>query len=95
MRYDLPEAQTAYLSGAGAFDDLVIETAVVAGANEVAPRADLVEPDVVKRAEAAKLRVWAWGGERQGQPARAVVAGIGGCTLDYPEGSADVRTGDG
>ncbi len=95
MRLTAPEAQTAYLSGAGAFDDSVIETAVAAGANEVAPRADLVEPDVVKRAEAAGLRVWAWGVKDKGSLRRAVAAGIGGCTLDYPEWAADVRTGDG
>lgn len=95
VRLTAPEAQTTYLSGAGVFDDSVIETAVAAGANEVAPRADLVEPDVVKRAEAAGLRVWAWGVKDKDSLRRAVAAGIGGCTLDYPDWAADVRTGDG
>ncbi|MDQ3700557.1 MAG: glycerophosphodiester phosphodiesterase [Chloroflexota bacterium] len=85
VRLTAPEAQTAYLSGAQQFDDAMIETALAVGANEVAPRAELVEPGMVARAQLAGLRVWAWGVKSQDVLRHAVAGGIGGCTLDYPD----------
>ena len=85
IRPAAPEAQLAYLSGARVFDESVIQAALDAGANEVAPRAELAEPEMVQRARAAGLRVWAWGVKDPETLRRAVAAGIGGCTLDYPD----------
>ncbi|MBI3972289.1 MAG: hypothetical protein HY332_13470 [Chloroflexi bacterium] len=83
IRRAAPEAQTAYLSGAKVFDNTIIQTALDAGANEVVPRAELVNPEMLARARAASLRVWAWGVRDPEILRRAV--GIGGCTLDYPD----------
>ncbi|MGH2355212.1 MAG: glycerophosphodiester phosphodiesterase, partial [Chloroflexota bacterium] len=88
IRRATPDAQTAYLSGAKVFDQDVIQTALDAGANEVAPRADLIEPAMLARARAAGLRVWAWGVKDRDTLRQAVAAGIGGCTLDYPDWAA-------
>jgi glycerophosphoryl diester phosphodiesterase len=85
IRRAAPEAQLAYLSGARGFDEGVIQTALDAGANEVAPRAEYAHPEVVQRARAAGLRVWAWGVTSPDVLRQAVAAGIGGCTLDYPD----------
>lgn len=95
VRSAAPEAQTAYLSGAQQFDDAVIETALAAGANEVAPRAELVEPGLVDRAQATGLRVWAWGVRSQDVLRQAVAGGIGGCTLDYPDWATERRAAPG
>jgi glycerophosphoryl diester phosphodiesterase len=84
LRRAAPEAQVAHLSSAP-FDDASISAAVDAGANEIAPRAERVTKELVARAEAAGLRVWAWGIKEPGHLRVAVDAGIGGCTLDHPD----------
>jgi glycerophosphoryl diester phosphodiesterase len=85
IRRAAPEAQLAHLSGARVFDQSIIQAALDAGVNEVAPRAELAEPAMVERARAAGLRVWAWGVKDPETLKRAVATGIGGCTLDYPD----------
>ncbi|HET7042938.1 MAG TPA: glycerophosphodiester phosphodiesterase family protein, partial [Gemmatimonadales bacterium] len=55
IRRAAPEAQIAYLSSARVFDDSVIQTALDAGANEVAPRAELADPAMLEKARAAGL----------------------------------------
>ena len=85
LRRTAPEAQLAYLSGAKVFDESVIQAALDAGANEVAPRAEYAAPEMVQRARAAGLRVWAWGVTSPDVLKQAVAAGIGGCTLDHPD----------
>ena len=85
VRRAAPDAQVAYLSSEPTFDETVITKALEAGANEVAPRAERVTADMVQRAQAAGLRVWAWGVRDKETLARAVREGIGGSTLDYPE----------
>jgi glycerophosphoryl diester phosphodiesterase len=85
LRQAAPEAQLAYLSSARVFDEGVIQTALELGVNEVAPRAELAQAPLVARARAAGLRVWAWGVKDLDTLRRAVAAGIGGCTLDYPD----------
>jgi glycerophosphoryl diester phosphodiesterase len=85
IRLAAPEAQTAFLSSAAVFDQAVIEQALAVGADEVAPRAALIERPMLERAVAAGLRVWAWGVADRATLQRAVAAGIGGCTLDYPD----------
>lgn len=92
VRRDAPEAQTAYLSGAATFDEGAIRTALEAGANEIAPRAALMTPEGVAMAQAAGLRIWAWGVRDRETLARAVAAGIGGCTLDHPDWANDLDT---
>jgi glycerophosphoryl diester phosphodiesterase len=89
IRLAAPEAQTAYLSGARTFDDEALETARAVGANEVAPRAELVTAESLARVNAAGLRVWAWGVRSREILTAAVAAGIGGCTLDYPDWAGD------
>jgi glycerophosphoryl diester phosphodiesterase len=91
IRRAAPDAQTAYLAGAGVFDEGVVQAALEAGANEVAPRAALVTPELVARARAAGLRVWAWGISDRAVLRRAVAAGIGGCTLDFPDWARDLQ----
>jgi glycerophosphoryl diester phosphodiesterase len=89
VRHVAPDAQLAYLSRSRtAFDQEAIDAALALGANEIAPRADLVTPETVTRARAAGLRVWAWGVSDQEKLRHAVAAGIGGCTLDYPDWAA-------
>ncbi len=90
IRRAAPEAQLAYLSSASTFDEQVIEMALQAGANEVAPRAALLTPRMVERAREAGLRVWAWGVKDRETLRQAVAAGIGGCTLDYPDWANEV-----
>jgi glycerophosphoryl diester phosphodiesterase len=92
VRLAAPDAQTAYLSGATAFDERAIQIALDAGANEIAPRAAAIEPAMVERARAAGLRVWAWGVQDRETLRRAVAAGIGGCTLDFPEWTDELET---
>jgi glycerophosphoryl diester phosphodiesterase len=85
LRSAAPEAQIAHLSNAASFDEQAIQVALDAGANEIAPRAGRLTPEAVQRAQAAGLRVWAWGITDPDILRRAVQAGIGGCTLDYPD----------
>ena len=85
IRRAAPEAQLAYLSSARAFDETTVQTALDAGVNEVAPRAELADPATIEKACAAGLRVWAWGIREPAVLKQAVAAGIGGCTLDYPD----------
>jgi glycerophosphoryl diester phosphodiesterase len=86
LRPAAPEAQIAYL--ARAFDAETIQTALDAGVNEIAPGAHLLTRDLVQQAQAAGLRVWAWGIREPALLRQALDAGIGGCTLDYPDWAA-------
>lgn len=91
VRRAAPEAQIAYLSSEPTFDEAVIQKAIDAGANEVAPRAERVTAADIQRAQAAGLRVWAWGVRDQEVLARALREGIGGSTLDYPEWGLELQ----
>ena len=93
VRRAAPDAQVAHLSNAPVFDDAVVDAALEAGANEVAPRAERLSGKMVKRAQAAGLRVWAWGMKDQATLARALADGIGGCTLDYPDWAIGLQRG--
>lgn len=90
LRRAAPEAQVAHLSSAP-FDEDAIRAALDAGANEIAPRADRVTNEMVARAQAAGLRVWAWGIRERDHLRGAVDAGIGGCTLDCPDWADDLQ----
>ena len=87
LRRAAPDAQIAHLSSAP-FDDAAVAAALDAGANEIAPRAERVTAEMVQRAQTAGLRVWAWGMRDRDVLKSAVAAGIGGCTLDYPDWAA-------
>ena len=91
VRRAAPEAQVAYLSNDATFDEAVIEKALAAGANEVAPRAERATSAAVQRAQAAGLRVWAWGVRDKETLVRAVGEGIGGSTLDWPEWGIELQ----
>ncbi len=90
LRRFAPEAQIAHLSSAE-FDETAIQTALDAGANEIAPRSDRVTEAMVQQAQAAGLRVWAWGIKERDALQAAVEAGIGGCTLDHPDWATEIR----
>jgi glycerophosphoryl diester phosphodiesterase len=90
LRRAAPEAQIAHLSNAASFDDAALQLALDAGANEIAPRAERVTSEMVNRARAAGLRVWAWGVREPGALHHAVRAGVGGSTLDNPEWATDL-----
>jgi glycerophosphoryl diester phosphodiesterase len=91
VRRAAPDAQVAYLSSEPTFDDAVIAKALETGANEVAPRAERVTAAAVQRAQAAGLRVWAWGVRDRETLALAIREGIGGSTLDYPEWGLELQ----
>ena len=91
LRHAAPDAQVAYLSSEQTFDESVIEKALEAGANEVAPRAERVNAANIQRAQAAGLRVWAWGVRDREVLNRALREGIGGSTLDYPEWGLELQ----
>ncbi len=91
LRRAAPEAQVAHLSNVATFDEHAIQLALDAGANEIAPRAERVTPEMVQRAQAAGLRVWAWGIKEPAALRHAISAGIGGCTLDNPEWADSAR----
>jgi glycerophosphoryl diester phosphodiesterase len=84
IRVAAPEAQTAYLARPP-FDTAALETALAVRATEIAPRADEVTAASLAAAQAAGLRVWAWGVRTPEILRQAVDTGIGGCTLDYPD----------
>jgi glycerophosphoryl diester phosphodiesterase len=84
IRLAAPEAQTAYLARSP-FEAAAVETALAVRANEIAPPAAEVTAEIVQAAQAAGLRVWAWGVRTPEILRRAVAAGVGGCTLDYPD----------
>jgi glycerophosphoryl diester phosphodiesterase len=90
IRLAAPEAQTAFLSSGDVFDRAAVETALAAGANEVAPRAGVITPESLTLAGDAGLRLWAWGVRSREILRQAVAAGIGGCTLDYPDWADDL-----
>lgn len=81
----LPEAHTAYLFGGSTFDRGVVAEAREVGAQQIAPRANLLTPDMVRYARDQGLAVWAWGVRDRGLLRHALGAGVGGLTLDYPE----------
>jgi glycerophosphoryl diester phosphodiesterase len=84
IRVAAPEAQTAYLARPP-FDAAAVETALAVRANEIAPRAEEVTAESLNAAQDAGLRVWAWGVRTPDILRQAVAAGIGGCTLDFPD----------
>lgn len=92
LRRAAPDAQIAQLSSAP-FDEAAIAAAIEVRVNEIAPRAERVSVEMVAKAQAAGLRVWAWGVKETEMLAGAVKAGIGGCTLDYPEWAIELERG--
>jgi glycerophosphoryl diester phosphodiesterase len=63
----------------------LVERTVRAGARQIAPRGDLVTPDLVKRAHQAGLQVVAWTINEPDQMRRLIAAGVDGIMSDYPD----------
>jgi glycerophosphoryl diester phosphodiesterase len=91
LRSAAPEAQIAHLSNAPQFDDAAVKSALEAGADEIAPRAERVTAEGLAAAQRAGLRVWAWGVTSPDVLQTAVRQGIGGSTLDYPDWADSLR----
>ena len=63
----------------------LVERTVRAGARQIAPRGDLVTPDLVKRAHQAGLQVVAWTINEPDQMRRLIAASVDGIMSDYPD----------
>src|SRR6202158_6329232 len=63
----------------------LVERTVRAGARQIAPRGDLVTPDLVKKAHEAGLQVVAWTINEPDQMRRLIAAGVDGIMSDYPD----------
>ncbi len=63
----------------------LVERAVRLGARQLAPRGDLITPDLVKKAHAAGLQVVAWTINEPEQMRRLMDAGVDGIMTDYPD----------
>ena len=63
----------------------LVERSVRAGARQIAPRGDLVTPDLVKRAHEAGLQVVTWTINEPEQMRRLIAAGVDGIMSDYPD----------
>jgi glycerophosphoryl diester phosphodiesterase len=63
----------------------LVERTVRAGARQIAPRGDLVTPDMVKKAHQAGLQVVAWTINEPDQMRRLITAGVDGIMSDYPD----------
>jgi glycerophosphoryl diester phosphodiesterase len=63
----------------------LVERSVRAGARQIAPRGDLVTPDLVKRAHEAGLQVVTWTINEPDQMRRLIAAGVDGIMSDYPD----------
>jgi glycerophosphoryl diester phosphodiesterase len=68
----------------------LVERSVRAGARQIAPRGDLVTPDLVKKAHEAGLQVVAWTINEPDQMRRLIAAGVDGIMSDYPDRLASV-----
>jgi glycerophosphoryl diester phosphodiesterase len=77
----------------------IVARAVRIGARQLAPRGDLVTPDLVKKARDQGLQVVTWTINEQLQMRRLIAAGVNGIMSDYPdrlvavlkEGSPELR----
>jgi glycerophosphoryl diester phosphodiesterase len=63
----------------------LVERSVRAGARQIAPRGDLVTPNLVKKAHDAGLQVVAWTINEPDQMRRIIAAGVDGIMSDYPD----------
>jgi glycerophosphoryl diester phosphodiesterase len=63
----------------------LVERSVRAGARQIAPRGDLVTPDLVKKAHDAGLQVVSWTINEPDQMRRLIAAGVDGIMSDYPD----------
>ena len=63
----------------------LVERTVRAGARQIAPRGDLVTPDLVMKAHQAGLQVVAWTINEPDQMRRLIAAGVDGIMSDYPD----------
>ena len=63
----------------------LVERSVRAGARQIAPRGDLVTPDLVKKAHEAGLQVVTWTINEPEQMRRLIAAGVDGIMSDYPD----------
>ena len=68
----------------------LVERSVRAGARQIAPRGDLVTPDLVKKAHEAGLQVVTWTINEPEQMRRLIAAGVDGIMSDYPDRLASV-----
>jgi glycerophosphoryl diester phosphodiesterase len=68
----------------------LVERTVRAGARQIAPRGDLVTPDLVSKAHQAGLQVVAWTINEPDQMRRLIAAGVDGIMSDYPNRLASV-----
>ena len=63
----------------------LVERTVRAGARQIAPRGELVTPDLVMKAHQAGLQVVAWTINEPDQMRRLIAAGVDGIMSDYPD----------
>ena len=68
----------------------LVERTVAAGARQIAPRGDLVTPDLVEKAHQAGLQVVTWTINEPEQMRRLIAAGVDGIMTDYPDRLANV-----
>ena len=68
----------------------LVERTVRAGARQLAPRSDLVTPDLIAKAHHAGLQVVAWTVNDPEQMRRLIAAGVDGIMTDYPDRLASV-----
>lgn len=62
-----------------------VEQAVSVGARQLAPRADLVTPELIARARHADLQVVTWTVNEPAQMRTSIAAGVDGIMSDYPD----------
>jgi glycerophosphoryl diester phosphodiesterase len=63
----------------------IVERAVRIGARQLAPRGDLVTPELVKKADERGLQVVTWTINEPVQMRRLIAAGVDGIMSDYPD----------
>ncbi len=78
-----PTLMTGFLFS-GWYND-VVERAVRAGARQLAPRGDLVTPDLIRQAQQADLQVVTWTINEPAHMRKLIAAGVDGIITDYPD----------
>jgi glycerophosphoryl diester phosphodiesterase len=68
----------------------LVERALRAGARQLAPRGDLITPDLVNSAHQAGLQVLAWTINKPGHMRLLISVGVDGILTDYPDRLVDV-----
>jgi glycerophosphoryl diester phosphodiesterase len=68
----------------------LVQRAVRLGARQLAPRGDLITPELVKKAHAAGLQMVTWTINDPDQMRRLIAAGVDGIMTDYPDRLVEV-----